>query len=409
MDDRTSVGAAAAQRHITPGTTFLLALACGCLVANVYYAQPLVGLIGPALGLRPELYSLVVALTQTGYVIGLLFLVPLGDMLETRGLIVATVAAAAVAMLLAALAPGAATFLVASLVIGIFATGTQMLVPLAAHLSDESRRGQTVGNVMSGLLLGILLSRPLSSLLSEFVGWRGVFGFGAGLALLLAVLLRQRLPARPAVDPPRYGALLASLWHVLRDTPVLRRRMLYQAPLFCAFTLFWTVVPLELAGPAFGFSQTGIALFALAGASGALVAPLAGRAADRDYTLTGTGFALGGAVLAWGFALLGGKGSLPLLVVGAVLLDGAVQFSQVLGQRAIYSLAPGIRSRLNGLYVAGLFVGGIVGSAIASVVYVRGGWPAVSAVGAVCGLVPLCVWATEVQGPAGKSSDRSNP
>ncbi len=395
MTDSTLQIPTAPSRHLSAATTLLIAASCGCLVANVYYAQPLVGIIGPAIGLRPELYSLVVTLTQAGYVIGLLFIVPLGDMMETRRLVASTVGATAVALLLAAFAPGAATFLVASFLIGLFTTGAQMLVPLAAHLSDERRRGQTVGNVMSGLLLGILLARPLSSVLSESLGWRGVFGFGAAVAAALAFLLRRHLPARPAVNPPSYAGLIVSLWQVLRDTPILRRRMMLQAPLFCAFTLFWTVVPLELAGPNFHLTQTGIAVFALAGAAGALTAPVAGWVADRGWSGIGTGLALSCVVLAFGLCALGGHGSLAALVVGGVLLDGAVQTNQILGQRAIYALAPGIRSRLNGLYIAGIFAGGIVGSATASFTYVNGGWSAVAALGAACGIGPLMLWSLD--------------
>lgn len=377
------------------GTTLLFGASCGALAANLYYAQPIAGIIGPAIGLRPEFYGLIVTLTQIGYVIGLLFVVPLGDMLDSRRAISATVAATAAALALAAVAPNAAIFLLASLLIGIFACGTQMLVPLAAHLAHESIRGRTVGNVMSGLLLGILLARPVASLVTEAVGWRGLFATAAIAVLALALLLLRNLPHRRPADPPGYRELIASMWRVFRDTPILRRRILYQAPLFAAFSLFWTAVPLELAGPAFGLSQTGIALFALAGAAGALAAPLGGRAADRGWSRGATGAAFVSAALAFGLCWLGGRGSLLALVAGGIVLDAAVQGNQVLGQRAIYVLAPEIRSRLNGLIIAAIFLAAACGSAAASLVFAWGGWSAVAALGMACAAVPFIAWLFE--------------
>ena len=378
-------------------TTLLLAAACGALAANLYYAQPLIAIIGPSVGLRPELYSLVVTLTQLGYVLGLVFVVPLGDMLESRRSISALVLCTAAAVLGAALAPNAWAFLLASLMIGIFASGLQMLVPLAAHLSPEAARGRTVGNVMSGLIMGVLLARPIASLASDHLGWRTFFIVAAIATAMLAALMLRALPSRRPRDPPRYGALIASLWHVLRRNPVLRRRMLYQAPLFGAFSLFWTAVPLELAGPSFRLTQTGIAAFALAGAAGALSAPFAGRAADRGHTFAGTGLAIVMVIASFGFCWLGGRGSLAALVAAAIVLDAGVQGSQLFGQRAIYSLAPEIRSRLNGLFIAASFVGGACGSAVASTIFIHGGWSGIAALGAGAGGLSFLAWLTELR------------
>ncbi len=380
-------------------TTLLLAAACGALAANLYYAQPLIAVIGPAIDLRPEFYSLVVTLTQVGYVLGLVFVVPLGDMTDSRRSISTLVLCTGVALLGAAVAPNAWAFLLASLMVGIFASGLQMLVPLAAHLSPEAARGRTVGNVMSGLIVGVLLARPVASLASEYLGWRGLFIAAAMVAAALAALMLRTLPDRRPRDPPRYGALIASLWEVLRRNPVLRRRMAYQAPLFGAFTLFWTTVPLELAGPPFHFTQTGIAVFALAGAAGALSAPFAGRAADRGHTWAGTALAIAMVIASFGLCWLGGRGSLGALVAAAIVLDAGVQGNQVFGQRAIYSLAPEIRSRLNGLFVAAAFVGGACGSALASTVFIRGGWNGVAALGAGAGGLSVLVWLTESRTP----------
>lgn len=367
---------------ITAGTTFLLACACGLIVANVYFAQPLIGLIGPEIGLPVWAASLIVTLTQAGYCVGLILLVPLGDMLENRSLVLRTLVGVFVALVVTSIAHGAPELLAASFALGLCSVVVQMLVPIAAHLAPEARRGRVVGNVMSGLLTGIMLSRPAASMIASAFGWRAVFATSAVAMVLLALILMRALPRRQPPAGSRYGPLIGSLWGLLRDSPVLRRRAAYQAALFAGFSLFWTAVPLVLAGPRFGLSQRGIALFALAGASGALAAPIAGRCADRGLTRLGTGIALTSAAAAFLLAGWGvGAGSLALLVVAGILLDMGVQANLVLGQRAIFSLGGHARSRLNGLFMAIFFAGGAVGSAVASGAYAHGGWGLVSSIG----------------------------
>ena len=373
----------------------LLAAACGLTAANIYYAQPLIGLIAPAVGLGDRAASLIVTVTQIGYCIGLMLLVPLGDLVENRALTFWTLLADVAALLAAALAPSAMAFLSAALFIGVASAATQMLVPIAAHLAPDATRGRTIGNVMSGLLLGIMLARPVSSLIADVFGWRAVFGVSALAITALAFALRARLPQRaPKVDHG-YVALIASLWTLLRDTPVLRRRAAYQAALFAAFSLFWTAVPLELAGPAFGLSQRGIALFAFAGAAGALAAPIVGRIADRGWGRGATAVSMAMVAAAFPAARIGANGSLLALLAGAVLLDAGVQGNQVVSQRVIYALGDEARSRLNGLYIAIFFVGGAVGSSIASLAFASGGWERVSWIGMIFPLIALALFAGE--------------
>ena len=370
-----------------------MAFACGAGAANLYYAQPLAGLIGPAVSLSAAGSGLVVTLTQIGYALGLFLLVPLGDLLESRRLIVVTLSVAVLALGAAALAGSAVVFLLAALLIGLGSVGVQMLVPLAAHLAPAATRGRVVGTVMSGLLLGILLARPVASLITAAFGWRAVFAASATLMAAVSLLLWRALPDRRPVAGQRYGALLRSLWPLLRDTPVLRRRVCYQCCLFGSFALFWTASPLLLAGPRFHLGQVGIALFALAGASGALAAPLAGRLADAGWTRAATGGSL--ALVAAAFALSRAGGSVMMLTVAAVLLDFGVQMNQVVGQRAIYALPGQARSRLNGIYVGVFFLGGAAGSALAGPALARGGWTDVSWVGIAFPLLALLVYATE--------------
>ena len=384
-----------AEKTLSAGMTTLLAAACGLTAANIYYAQPLIGLIAPAVGLGDRAASLIVTVTQVGYCIGLMLLVPLGDLVENRAMTFWTLLADVAALLTAALAPSALAFLSAALFIGVASAATQMLVPIAAHLAPDATRGRTIGNVMSGLLLGIMLARPVSSLIADVFGWRAVFGISALAITALAFALRARLPERaPKVDHG-YVALIASLWTLLRDTPVLRRRAAYQAALFAAFSLFWTAVPLELAGPTFGLSQRGIALFAFAGAAGALAAPIVGRIADRGWGGGATAVSMAMVAAAFPVAWIGANGSLIALLAGAVLLDAGVQGNQVVSQRVIYALGDEARSRLNGLYIAMFFVGGAVGSSIASLAFASGGWERVSWIGMVFPLIALALFAGE--------------
>jgi len=299
------------------------------------------------------------------------------------------------ALLVATIAPSAPLFLAASLLIGLGAVAVQMLVPIAAHMAPDASRGRVVGNVMSGLLLGIMLARPVSSLIASAFGWRTVFGTSAVLMVALLFILRRFLPERRPVADHSYRSLIFSLWELLRDTPVLRRRAAYQAASFAAFSLYWTAVPLVLSGPTFGMTQRGIALFALAGAAGALAAPIAGRMADRGWSRIATGVSLVIVAIAFLLSGQGSSGSLAALLVAGILIDLGVQSNLVLGQRAIYALGASTRSRLNGLYMAIFFAGGALGSGIASVTYTYGGWELVSWVGFALPCIALILYVTE--------------
>ncbi|MFE2408031.1 MFS transporter [Kitasatospora sp. NPDC057904] len=385
-----------AHPSISRGLTFLIALACGAVAANIYYAQPVVGLIGPDVGLSASAYSLVVTLTQIGYGVGLIVLVPLGDIFENRRLITVTLVACMAALLGGAVASNAAVFLATSLVIGLSSVVVQMLVPFAAHLAPDETRGQVVGNVMSGLLMGILLARPISSMTTDLLGWRAVFAISAGLMLVLAVTLRSVLPERKPSTSVHYPVLLRSMGQLLVRTPILRRRAFYHALLFGAFSLFWTAVPLILASPECGLSQVDIALFSLAAVAGAFVAPIAGRVADRGLTKPATAFAILTVVACFLLVFASGGHVVAVLFVAALLLDVGISCNLVLGQRSIFALGAEIRSRLNGLYMAIFFCGGAVGSAVASVVYATYGWVGIAWCGIAFPLVALLYFLTEM-------------
>ncbi|WP_439652420.1 MFS transporter [Paenibacillus ottowii] len=377
---------------------FILAAACGIIAANLYYAQPLIGSIGSTIGLSSWAAALIVTLTQVGYGIGLLFIVPLGDILENRKLILSSLLLTAAVLTIAAVIKSAILFLTASLVIGVGSVAAQILVPYAAHLSPEAVRGRNVGNVMSGLLLGIMLARPISSLVAEYMGWRAIYFISAALIFALALVLAKALPSRKPSTATAYPALLHSMLHLLKATPALRRRAIYHACVFGTFSLFWTTVPLVLTSPPFHFTQKEVALFALVGVMGAIVAPAAGRMADRGWVRSATGWALAIVIFSGMLPLLVPSSSafaVPILVVAAILLDMGVSANMVLGQRVIFSLGAEFRSRLNGLYMAIFFLGGAIGSAAGGWAYATGGWEAALLIGIALPVIAMAYYATE--------------
>ncbi|WP_342051506.1 MULTISPECIES: MFS transporter [unclassified Cupriavidus] len=366
----------------------LFALCAGLLVANLYYAQPIIELIAPAVGLSVPSASFIVSLTQIGYAIGLFFLVPLADLLENRRLLVISGIATAASLLGAAVSSHPGPFLLVSLLLGLSSVSVQILIPLAAHLAPEAQRGRTVGTIMGGLLTGILLARPLSSMLAQYLGWRAVFLIAAAMTLATVAIIALTLPRRVPGHRASYGELLVSLWHLFTRHAVLRRRALYQALLFAAFSLFWTAAPLELAAH-YGLSQSQIGIFALVGALGAVAAPIAGRLADAGHTRVASYVAMILAALSFLPGLAGGAVGLYALALTGIVLDFAVQMNMVLGQRAIYALDPASRGRLNALYMTAIFAGGALGSAVASALYAHAGWHGVVATGSGLALVSL--------------------
>ncbi|WP_298216276.1 MFS transporter [Acidocella sp.] len=371
----------------------LMAASCGLIVANIYYSQPLVGLIGPQLHMSGRAEGLIVSLTQLGYAAGMIFLVPLGDLMENRALVVATVSATIPALILAGLAWTPGMMLTVSALIGLSSVAVQMLIPLTAHLTPEARRGRVVGTVTGGLLFGILLSRPVASVITAYASWRLVFFLSAAVMAGLALLLSRALPRREPEAKEHYGALLASLFALPLRFPVLRERIVYQAACFAGFSLFWTGAPLFLMHR-FGFTQRGIAVFALAGALGACLAPVAGHLADRGHTRVASFWALMAVLAAFGIAALGGwRHSVVLLALAGIILDGGVQTSLVLGQRSIYVLTPELRSRMNGVFMASFFLGGAAGSAFTGPLLIHAGWGGVCAAGALMPLLGLSYFA----------------
>lgn len=387
---------AAPVTTLSRSRTLLFAVSVGVIVTNLFASQTLVGVIRASLDLQEGATGFVAMASLLGYSAGLFLLVPLADLLENRSLVVRLLSGAVLTAASVTFAPGVAPLLACLFLLGAFCSAIQVLVPIAASMAAPEHRGQVIGDVMSGLMVGILLSRPLASMLADTVGWRGFYGVSAATMALLTAVLAQTLPCRRPAGQTSYPALIASLLQLLREETVLRRRSLTASLAMASFSLFWTSIALELSQPPYELGQRGIALFALVGAGGAIATPLFGRAGDRGWTRPATvsaRFLIVGSLLLGASAPHVGSTTISLIVLGlaAVLLDVGTTGEQTLGRRSINLLNPEARGRINGVFVGLFFLGGAVGSSAVGLAWSWGGWTAVCLAGASFGAATLCL------------------
>lgn len=380
-----------------PGSLILLlAASAGFGVAALYYSQPMLGVLGPDIGASARSVGFVPTLTQLGYALGILLLAPLGDRFDRRRIILAKASVLVLALLGAAFSPSVAPLLAASLVIGLAATLAQDVVPAAATLAPEAHRGRIVGTVMTGLLLGILLSRVLAGFVAEHFGWRAMFVVAAVSIALIGVAAARGLPRLRPTTHLGYGALLGSLGGLWKRHGALRRAAFAQALLSVGFSAFWSTLAVMLHGAPFHLGSAAAGAFGLAGAAGALAAPVAGRLADRrgpELVIR-----MGAALVAVSFAamlfaplLATPAARLGLIVVAAIGFDFGLQAALIAHQTIVYGIDPGARSRLNAVFFTGVFVGMATGSALGALVLAQWGWSGVAAMASVSALGALAV------------------
>jgi predicted MFS family arabinose efflux permease len=371
----------------------LFSVACGLAVANVYYAQPLLDAVADEFAIAHAAVGLVITVTQIGYGLGLALLVPLGDLVDRRRLIVGQSVLSSLALLVVGFAPTAAILLAGMAAVGLLAVVTQILVAYAALLARPAEKGSVVGVVTSGIIVGILLARTISGTLSDMLGWRSVYIVSAAATLIIAGLLFKVLP-RQTVQGIQiaYPRLIASVFKLFAEEPVLRVSAMIALLIFSAITMLWTPLVLPLSAPPFSLSHTEIGLFGLAGAMGAIGAVSAGRLADRGHAERMTGIALAIMLVSWlPISLL--NHSLWGLIVGVVAIDFGLQAVHVTNQSLIYRVRPEAQSRLAAGYMICYSIGCAIGSIASTVIYARAGWTGVCVVGAAISGLALLFWA----------------
>ncbi|KAE9639612.1 MFS transporter [Pseudomonas sp. PB106] len=397
--ENTGAGAAACASLQRPGRaglsryqTFLFAITCAMAVANVYFAQPLLESMAASLSVAPSTIGIVVTATQAGYAVGLLFIVPLGDLLNRKGLILTQMLLSTVALCAVGLAQDWGMLLGAMVLVGLMAVVVQVVVAYTATLASPDQRGKAIGTVTSGVVLGILLARFVSGAVADLAGWRGVYFVSAALMVGMALVLYRTMPA--STTPPTKGSywrLLGSVFQLYLSEPTLRVRGTFALLIFAAFSVLWTAMVLPLSAPPLSLSHTQIGLFGLAGVAGALAAARAGRLADQGLGNRTTGIALALLTLSW-LPTAFVESSLLAMVVGVVLLDFAVQAVHVTNQSLIFAARPDAQSRLVGAYMCFYSVGSGAGAIAATYTYAHWGWVAVCILGATFSGIALLYW-----------------
>ncbi|UUT10849.1 MFS transporter [Pseudomonas zeae] len=380
------------MKPLKSSAVLLFSVACGLAVGNVYYAQPLLDAMAEAFAMSPATIGIVITLTQIGYGIGLVLLVPLGDLLNRRRLIVTQTLLSAAALLMIALAPNSAWLLLGMTLTGLLAVVTQVLVAYAATLTIPAQRGRVVGVVTSGIVVGILLARTVAGGMADLAGWRAIYVLSAGLTLLMALLLLRVLPKDEVPQPiTTYAALIASVFSLFKEEPVLRQRAILALLTFASAMVLWTPMVLPLAAQPLSLSHSEIGLFGLAGAAGALAAARAGHLADRGLGQWVSGLSLLLMLASW-LPIALTQSSLWALLLGVITLDLGLQAVHVTSQSMIYSVRPKAQSRLTAGYMLFYSIGSALGSIGSTAMYAWAGWIGVCLLGASINAVALAYW-----------------
>jgi predicted MFS family arabinose efflux permease len=392
MESAGTGGKLESTASLSRSVILLFAIASGLAVANVYFAHPLLDIMADDLGLSRATTGIIVAVTQIGYGLGLILLVPLGDLIDRRRLVIGQSLLSVLALVSVSLSSSGGMLLASMAAMGLLAVVTQAFVAYAASLAQPSERGQVVGVVTSGIVLGILLARTIAGTLADLSGWRIVYLISAALTLAMAVLLHKALPEQRSGEKNSYPRLIASLFTLIAQEPVLRIRGVIAMLIFANITTLLTPLVLPLSAPPFSLSHTEIGLFGLAGAAGALGAARAGRWVDRGFAQRTTGVALALMLLAWlPISLL--PQSILWLVVGVLVIDFGLQAVHVTNQGMIYRIRPEAQSRLTAVYMVFYSLGSAIGSSSSTMIYAHAGWTGVCLFGATISTLAFAFWA----------------
>lgn len=376
---------------LTRGLILLMAVSTGVAVANIYYAQPLLHSIAQYFAISYAQAGIIVTVAQLSYALGLVLLVPLGDLLNHKKLIVSMTGLSSIGLLICALSNQFIFLLIGTAISAFFAVVAQVIVPLSAALAEAEQRGKAVGTIMAGLLLGILLARTVSGVLSSLGNWHTVYWFASGLMLVITITLHYKLPPHHHPAGLSYPKLLASIFSLFKQEPLFLWRSILGCFVFACFTLMWTPLAFLLAAPPYQYNDASIGLFGIAGAVGALAAMQTGKLVDQGKGKATTRFGLVLLALSW-IPLYFGTTSLFALLIGIILLDMCVQLVHVTNQNVIYQLRPEARNRLNAGYMLMYFIGGSAGSLLASNMYQHFQWQGVCIAGLVIASMAIIIW-----------------
>jgi len=376
--------------HLTPLTLWIMTIATGLVVANIYYNQPLLADMANTFGVSDKKAQQISLFTQIGYATGLLFIVPLADMLKRKRLILIDFVLMIISLIASAMAPSVTILMIAGFLVGVSSIIPQLLIPMAAHLAKPHERGKKIGFVMSGLLIGILLSRTLSGFIGEHFGWRSMFYIAAGLMLLIWVMIFLFLPEIEPDYKGNYGKLMKSLIHLVKTQPKLRLAAFRGALCFAGFSAFWTTLVFLLKQPQFNEGSAAAGMFGLVGAFGAVAVGFMGRLSDKmdAYKLSIYTLSL---ILISFIVFYFSSHSIIGLIIGVILLDMGVQATHISNQSIIFALIPEARNRINTVYMVSYFIGGALGTFFASLVWKNYEWNGVCAIGTALSVIVIIV------------------
>lgn len=381
------------QSSLTPKLKYLITIGCGVVVANLYYCQPLLGALSRAFHVSEESASFVNICSQIGYGIGLFFIVPLGDMVPRRRLLIRMILLAGASLLGVAFSSNMQWLYVFSICVGITSTACQVFIPLAVHLAADEERGKVLGTILGGLLTGILLSRSLSGFVAEYFGWQTVYFTSSIFMVIIAFLVWKYIPGEEPAFKGSYRQLMASLFELFKAQPVIRESAMIGASLFGAISAFWATMVFFLEKPPFQYSLTVIGLFGIIGAGGALISPFIGRISDKHGPVKPMRYGII-MMLAGYLILVEGNRGIGLVIVGIILIDMGLQSTHIPNLSRNYALLPEARTRLNTIYMTFFFIGGTIGSSVGSIAWNLSGWNGVCVVGilfVLLGAIPIYI------------------